>query len=124
MLYRSLLPHIHMQISLKLPQWQANISTVKNLYLLMWQDAGRLNMSGNLVNGKLSIVIGFQIRYATPYVEMVKRIQRGDLGEILNVHLCYLATESAVGNITGLSYDEATDPQSIQFSCIVRRCYA
>jgi predicted dehydrogenase len=62
---------------------------------------------GNLVNGKLSIVIGFQIRHATPYVEMVKRIQRGDLGEILNVHLCYLATESSVGNTSGLSYDEA-----------------
>jgi myo-inositol 2-dehydrogenase/D-chiro-inositol 1-dehydrogenase len=62
---------------------------------------------GNLVNGKQSIVIGFQIRHATPYVEMVNRIQRGDIGEILNVHLCYLATESTVGNITGLSYDEA-----------------
>jgi myo-inositol 2-dehydrogenase / D-chiro-inositol 1-dehydrogenase len=62
---------------------------------------------GNVVNGKQSIVIGFQIRHATPYVEMVKRIQRGDIGEILNVHLCYLATESSVGNITGLSYDEA-----------------
>ncbi len=62
---------------------------------------------GNMVGGKISIVIGFQIRYATPYVEMVKRIQRGDLGELLNVHLCYLATESAVGNISGLSYDEA-----------------
>jgi myo-inositol 2-dehydrogenase / D-chiro-inositol 1-dehydrogenase len=62
---------------------------------------------GNLVNGKLSIVIGFQIRHATPYVEMVKRIQRGDLGEILNAHLCYLATESAVGDIAGMSYDEA-----------------
>jgi len=62
---------------------------------------------GNLVNGKLSIVIGFQIRYATPYVEMVNRIQRGDIGEILNVHLCYLATQLPVGNISGLSYDEA-----------------
>jgi predicted dehydrogenase len=62
---------------------------------------------GNLVDGKLSIVIGFQIRHATPYVEMVSRIQRGDIGDILNVHLSYLATESAVGNITGLSYDEA-----------------
>jgi myo-inositol 2-dehydrogenase / D-chiro-inositol 1-dehydrogenase len=67
----------------------------------------KVEQAGNLVNGKQSIVIGFQIRHATPYVEMVKRIQRGDLGEILNVHLCYLATESAVGNITGLSYDEA-----------------
>jgi myo-inositol 2-dehydrogenase/D-chiro-inositol 1-dehydrogenase len=62
---------------------------------------------GNIVNGKQSIVIGFQIRYATPYVEMVKRIQRGDLGEILNVHLSYLATESAVKDITGMSWDEA-----------------
>jgi myo-inositol 2-dehydrogenase / D-chiro-inositol 1-dehydrogenase len=62
---------------------------------------------GNLVDGKQSIVIGFQIRHATPYVEMVSRIQRGDIGEILNVHLSYLATESTVGDITGLSYDEA-----------------
>ena len=31
------------------------------------------------INNKLSVVIGFQIRYATPYVEMVKRIQRGDI---------------------------------------------
>jgi predicted dehydrogenase len=38
---------------------------------------------------------------------MVKRIQRGDIGEILNVHLTYLATEPAVVNVTGLSYDEA-----------------
>lgn len=62
---------------------------------------------GNLMNGKLSMVIGFQIRYATPYVEMVKRIQRGDLGEILNAHLCYLSTEGGVKDITGMSYDEA-----------------
>jgi myo-inositol 2-dehydrogenase / D-chiro-inositol 1-dehydrogenase len=67
----------------------------------------KVEHAGRLVDGKLSIVIGFQIRYATPYVEMVKRIQRGDLGEILNVHLCYLATESAVGNISGMSWDEA-----------------
>ena len=62
---------------------------------------------GNIYNGKQSMVIGFQIRHATPYAEMVKRIQRGDLGDILNVHLCYLAIESTVGNLSGLSYDEA-----------------
>jgi predicted dehydrogenase len=67
----------------------------------------RVEHAGNLVNGKQSIVIGFQIRHATPYVEMVNRIQRGDIGDVLNVHLCYLATESSVGNLTGLSYDEA-----------------
>lgn len=62
---------------------------------------------GNIMDGKISMVIGFQIRHATPYVEMVKRIWRGDIGEVLNVHLSYLATESKVGDITGMSYDEA-----------------
>lgn len=62
---------------------------------------------GNLMNGKLSMVIGFQIRHATPYVEMVKRIHKGDIGEILNAHLCYLSTESGVKDINGMSYDEA-----------------
>ncbi len=62
---------------------------------------------GNQVNGKLSVVIGFQIRHATPYVELVKRIQRGDIGDVLNVHLCYLATKLVPGDISGLSYDEA-----------------
>jgi myo-inositol 2-dehydrogenase / D-chiro-inositol 1-dehydrogenase len=62
---------------------------------------------GNLVNGKLSIVIGFQIRHASPYVEMVRRIRNGDIGEVLNVHLCYLANKIIPGDISGLSYDEA-----------------
>lgn len=62
---------------------------------------------GNLMDGKLSIAIGFQIRHATPYVEMVKRIQSGAIGDVLNVHLCYLATKLHVGDIKGLSYDEA-----------------
>jgi myo-inositol 2-dehydrogenase / D-chiro-inositol 1-dehydrogenase len=62
---------------------------------------------GKVVDGKISIAIGFQIRHASPYVEMVKRIQKGDIGTVLNVHLNYLATESAVGNIAGMSYDEA-----------------
>ncbi len=67
----------------------------------------KVERAGKLAGGKLSIAIGFQIRHATPYMEMVKRIQRGDLGDILNVHLCYLATESGVGNLNGLSWDEA-----------------
>jgi predicted dehydrogenase len=35
--------------------------------------------------------IGFQIRHASPYVEMAKRIQRGDIGEVVNVQLYYIA---------------------------------
>ena len=73
---------------------------------------------GNLVNGKLSIVIGFQIRYATPYVEMVKRIQRGDIGNILNAQLCYLAGRSSVDDITGMSYDEARIRNQYNFQAL------
>ena len=73
---------------------------------------------GNLVDGKQSIVIGFQIRHATPYVEMVKRIRQGDIGEILNVHLCYLATESSVGDLTGMSYDEARIRNQFNFHAL------
>jgi myo-inositol 2-dehydrogenase / D-chiro-inositol 1-dehydrogenase len=66
----------------------------------------RAEHAGNLANGKQSIVVGFQIRHASPYVEMVKRIKRGDIGDVLNVHLCYLATESHVDSTAGMSYDE------------------
>jgi myo-inositol 2-dehydrogenase/D-chiro-inositol 1-dehydrogenase len=62
---------------------------------------------GNIINGKQSIVIGFQIRYATPYVEMVKRIHQGDIGEILSVQLYYLAPMKLIRDINGMSYDEA-----------------
>lgn len=61
---------------------------------------------GNTYNGKLSMAIGFQIRHATPYVQMVERIQNGDIGEILNVHLCYLATRIDPKETTGMSWDE------------------
>lgn len=59
------------------------------------------------VNNKLSVVLGFQIRYATPYVEMVKRIQRGDIGEIISVQLYYFSSEIPLKPIDGMSFDEA-----------------
>ncbi len=67
----------------------------------------RVERAGEKGNGKLSMVIGFQIRHATPYVEMVKRIQQGDIGEILSVNLNYLANRTGVGRIEGLPADEA-----------------
>jgi myo-inositol 2-dehydrogenase / D-chiro-inositol 1-dehydrogenase len=67
----------------------------------------KVEIIGNRYNGKLSIVIGFQIRHATPYVEMVKRVQQGDIGDVLSVQLCYLATKSPLIDVTGLSYDES-----------------
>jgi len=41
----------------------------------------------------LSLVCGFQIRYASPYVEMVRRIHRGDIGETVSVQLYYNSSE-------------------------------
>jgi predicted dehydrogenase len=41
-----------------------------------------------------SVTIGFQIRHASPYAEMVKRIQNGDIGDIVNVQLYYLSSRN------------------------------
>lgn len=59
------------------------------------------------INNKLSVVIGFQIRYATPYVEMVKRMRRGDIGEVINVQLYYFSSGIPINPIKGMSFDEA-----------------
>jgi len=66
----------------------------------------KVEHAGNVYNGKLSMVIGFQIRHATPYVQMVERIHNGDIGEVLNVNLCYLATRLDPKDKAGMSWDE------------------
>lgn len=50
-------------------------------------------VSGEKAKGKVSVAIGFQIRHATPYLEMAKRIRKGDIGEIVNVQLYYISSE-------------------------------
>ncbi|MCX6225637.1 MAG: Gfo/Idh/MocA family oxidoreductase [Bacteroidia bacterium] len=65
---------------------------------------------GEVVKGNLSLAIGFQIRFATPYVEMVKRIHQGDLGEMINAQLYYLS-----GGIPNKPYpDRSFDEQKIR----------
>lgn len=66
----------------------------------------RIQKVGEGLSGKLSVVIGFQIRYATPYVEMVKRVQQGDIGDLLNVQLYYLSSASKVHDLKNVSDDE------------------
>jgi myo-inositol 2-dehydrogenase / D-chiro-inositol 1-dehydrogenase len=56
---------------------------------------------------KLSVVLGFQIRYATPYMEMVRRIQRGDIGEIVCAQLYYFSSGTLIMPHEGMSDDEA-----------------
>ena len=62
---------------------------------------------GEMAKGKLSLAIGFQIRFASAYVEMVRRIQQGDLGEIINAQLYYFAAGLPVKPYNNMSYDEA-----------------
>jgi myo-inositol 2-dehydrogenase / D-chiro-inositol 1-dehydrogenase len=61
---------------------------------------------GEKLNGKQSVVIGFQIRHASAYAEMVSRIQRGDIGEVITVQLYYLSSAGHIITRNNLSDDE------------------
>ena len=56
------------------------------------RGAKRIMELGKQADGRLSLDIGFQIRYATPYVEMVKRIHAGAIGKITQASTYYHAT--------------------------------
>jgi myo-inositol 2-dehydrogenase / D-chiro-inositol 1-dehydrogenase len=58
------------------------------------------------INGKLSAVHGFQIRYATAYNELIKRIREGAIGKIINAQLYYLSSGVIIGPMKNMSYDE------------------
>jgi myo-inositol 2-dehydrogenase/D-chiro-inositol 1-dehydrogenase len=66
----------------------------------------RVMAIGEKLNGKQSVVIGFQIRHATPYVEMVKRIQRGDIGDLITVQLYYFSSGTEIHPFKNVSDDE------------------
>lgn len=66
----------------------------------------KMEKVGERHDKKLSMTIGFQIRYATPYVQMVERIHQGDIGKILSAQLYYLAGRIGVRDTPGKSYDE------------------
>ena len=67
----------------------------------------RIQRAGVNANGKLSIAIGFQIRHASAYAEMVKRIQRGDIGNVINAQLYYFSSGIPIKPVTNMSDDEA-----------------
>lgn len=66
----------------------------------------RVEKAGEKANGKLSIAIGFQIRHASAYQEMVRRIQHGEIGEVVNAQLYYLSSGTAFK-----PYDHAVDDE-------------
>ena len=51
---------------------------------------------GKRAEGKVSLDVGFQIRSAPPFVEIVRRIQNGDLGKIASIAAQYNAPASTL----------------------------
>jgi len=66
----------------------------------------KVQQIGEKLNGKQSVVIGFQIRHATPYVDMTKRIQRGDIGDLITVQLYYFSSGTEIHPFRNVSDDE------------------
>ncbi len=81
-----------------------------------------MNMAAD-IKGRVSAFDGFQIRYATPYMEMAKRIQRGDIGEIVTVQLYYFSSGAAIIPHEGMSYDEMRIRNHYHFHEISGGCY-
>lgn len=48
--------------------------------------------AGEKAKGKVSVAIGFQIRHATPYAEMARRIRSGAIGDVVSVQLYYISS--------------------------------
>src|SRR3989337_3086769 len=66
----------------------------------------RIERAGEKLNGKQSVVVGFQIRYATPYVELVKRIQSGSIGDVINAQLYYVSSATKIIPFKDTTSDE------------------
>jgi myo-inositol 2-dehydrogenase/D-chiro-inositol 1-dehydrogenase len=66
----------------------------------------RIVKAGEKVNGKQSVVVGFQIRHASPYVGMVKQIQEGAIGDVVNAQLYYLSSATRIHQLNNVSEDE------------------
>ena len=62
---------------------------------------------GKRAQGNVSIAIGLQIRKASPFVEMVNRIHRGDIGDIVTAQIYYFAGFLNQEWRKDIPYDEA-----------------
>ena len=58
------------------------------------------------VNGKVSIDVGFQIRSAPPFVEIVRRIHAGEIGKIASIAAHYNAPAAVYPDHPGMAPDE------------------
>jgi myo-inositol 2-dehydrogenase/D-chiro-inositol 1-dehydrogenase len=73
---------------------------------------------GEIAKGKLSIAIGFQIRFASVYAEMVRRIHQGDIGDIINAQVYYFAAFGRPTPNFNMSFDELRIRNHYQFHAL------
>lgn len=66
----------------------------------------RIVKAGEKVNGKQSVVVGFQIRHATAYAGLIKRIHEGAIGDVVNGQLYYLSSATKLHDLKNVSDDE------------------
>ncbi|MDO6436895.1 Gfo/Idh/MocA family oxidoreductase [Cyclobacterium sp. 1_MG-2023] len=78
----------------------------------------RIERAGSSINGKLSMVVGFQIRHATAYQEMVKRVQEGAIGDLVTAQLYYLASGLPLKPIDNMSKSEAMIRNQFHFRAL------
>lgn len=76
---------------------EAAIAAGKHVYLekpvaVDVPGAKRVMALGEKAKGKLSLAVGFQIRHASPYVELAKRIHEGQIGQAVSGQIHYFAS--------------------------------
>jgi predicted dehydrogenase len=76
---------------------EAAIAAGKHIYLekpvaVDVPGARRIMALGEKVRGKLSLAVGFQIRYSSPYVLLEKRIREGQIGAPVSGQIHYFAS--------------------------------
>lgn len=76
---------------------EAAIASGKHIYLekpvaVDVPGAKKVMALGERAKGKVSLAVGFQIRYASPYVELAKRIHEGQIGQPVSGQIHYFAS--------------------------------
>ncbi|MEX2566412.1 MAG: Gfo/Idh/MocA family oxidoreductase [Cyclobacteriaceae bacterium] len=102
---------------------EAAVAAGKHIYCekpvaLDVEGCKRVEAAGSSINGKLSLVIGFQIRHATAYREMVEKVQKGAIGDIINAQLYYFSSRVPLKPIDNMSNDEARIRNQFHFRAL------
>lgn len=90
---------------------EAAIAANKHIYLekpvaVDVPGAKKILALGEKAKGKLSLAVGFQIRYASPYVLLEKRIREGQIGSLVSGQIHYFASNIGRPAFTDVTADE------------------